>query len=190
MQYPIKTIDNSGSSADNTGLAALAAYTPAAYGQEVTLNDATYGTRKFIFCYTALTSLHQGSVVCIELDTADTTAGMNPRAVLPATSSVYLRFGVCAETVAAAGGIWVQVYGRCDVVCIDGTTDVAINDPLKAANASHCLVQDHADTGTASMIAISECAQTDTPTVQGDATYGDPTDSHQVYLLDRRATVA
>ena len=168
----------------------LAGVTAPAYGE--TLYGLVPGG-KFIYCYTALTTLHQGSVVTISTDTGD-TAGLNPRAVLPTTTSVYNQYGICAETKAAAGGIWVQVGGRCTHSIVDGTTDVGINDPLKPSNGSHALVNDHADTGTASMVAIAESAETDTLTVQGDATYGgqgaSPQTWNTVYLLDRWATVA
>jgi len=184
MRFPISNYD---STADGVvAIESLVLATPDAYGEKAFVTDSE-GYKEFVYCYTALTSLQKGSVVCITLDTGD-SAGQNPRAVLPATSSIYNKFGICAETVTAAGGIWVQTYGRCSHAIVDGTTDVGINDPLKAANGVHSLVIDHTDTGTASMIAIAEEAETDTLTVQGSATYG--TNDHTVFLLDRWATVA
>jgi hypothetical protein len=178
IQYPIRNIDS---------LEALVLETPSSYGVKAAIEDKVSGYQEFIYCYTALTSLRKGSCVCISLDSGD-AAGQNPRAVLPATSAVPNQFGICAETIAVAGGIWVQVYGRCPHAIVDGTTDVGINDPLKPVNGAHNLVIDHTDTGTASMVAFAEEAETSTLTVQGDATYG--LSDNTVFLLNRLATVA
>lgn len=171
--YPIATIDP---------IETLLLGSPE-YGTKQTLPDG----REFVYAYTALTTLVKGGVVALEQDTGD-TAGLNPRATVPATSNVDTLFGIAAETVTAAGGIWVQTYGRCTYARVDGATDVGINDPLKPVNTKQYLAQDHADTGTASMFAIAEEAETDAIAAQTDTTNGDA--DKTIFILGRRCTVA
>jgi hypothetical protein len=171
--YPVQTVDP---------LETLLLETPE-YGAKRTLPDG----REFVYCYTALTTLVKGGCVALETDTGD-AAGQNPRAVVPATSSIHLLHGVAAETVTAAGGIWVQTYGRCTYARVDGATDVGINDPLKPVNTKQYLAQDHADTGTASMFAIAESVEADAIAAQVDTTNGDA--DKTIFILGRRCTVA
>jgi hypothetical protein len=172
--YPIATIDP---------IETLTLERPSSYGVKRTLDDG----REFVYCYTALTSLVKGGTVAINQDTGD-AAGQNPRATVPATSSVANRFGVAAETVTAAGGIWVQTYGRCTYARVDGGTDVGINDPLKPVNAKQYLTQDHADTGTASMFAVAESVEADAVAAQTDTTNGDA--DKTIFILGELCTVA
>lgn len=161
----------------------LAAYHPDTYGTEIIFPSGN----KYIYAYTALTTLVKGGCCAINQDTGD-AAGQNPRATVPATSSIYHLFGISAETVTAAGGIWVQTKGRCTYARVDGATDVAINDPLKPVNAKQYLAQDHADTPTASFMAVAEEAEADAIAAQTDITNGDA--DKTIYLPERWATVA
>ena len=158
-------------------------YGTASYGSQVIWPDG----REFVYGYTALTDLVKGDWVAIETDSADTTAGMNPRITKPATSAVYLLYGVMCAALTAAGGSWVQTKGQCTFAKVDGTTDVAINDFLKGSNGVTYLVQDHADTGTASAVAICDEAETAAVAAQDPIT---GSADHLIHLLGRRATIA
>ena len=124
-------------------------------------------------------------------------------------------FGICAETVSAAGGIWVQTYGRCCYARLDAATDITYAASIKPKQSVQYAVEDHDDTPTASSIGFFERARhgsggatkwggTTWETVadfpwydvamtlavgaQGNTTYGDP--CAQVFLTGNTATIA
>ncbi len=66
----------------------------------------------------------------------------NPKAVAPATSSVYQKVVVATvDQGATAGFQWCVVEGECSAL-VDGTTDVAKDDFLEVLNATNNFVKD------------------------------------------------
>jgi len=156
---------------------------PSTYGVERVFPDG----RKFVYCYTAITTFLKGCVACLTF-TGGGTIGQNPRATVPATTTGILhKWGICCEGVTAAGGIWVQTFGHCDFARVDGTTDTTVGMPLQAVNTGYALITDGASTVTADTIAFAETVETDTLTAQGNATYGAA--DNTVFLLDRWAAL-
>jgi len=152
----------------------------------------TYGTvreyedgAKFIFCYTALTDVLKGDL--FSYTATPNASGYNPQAAVPATSAIYHKYGIACQALTAAGGLWLQIGGRCDFAKIDGDTNVAAGNFLKAANASRAFVFDHGTVATASMLAVAEEAETVALAAQTPAT---GSADHTVFLFDIVATVA
>ena len=127
----------------------------AAYGTEFTLPDG----RRFVYCYTALATILFGGAVVIDY-TGGAASGQNARATLPATSAIPHSFGISTITKAAAGGLWVQTYGRCAYarVCsaAGGGTPVELGAPVKPINAAQYLIRDAAAIATVNAIAFYE----------------------------------
>lgn len=113
------------------------------------------GNQEFIFAYVPASSL-AGQPLVLSFTGVVTT---NPSAVAPATSSVYqlVVFPTAAQG-STAGFQWCQFRGDATVL-VDGTTDVAVSDFLKVANAGTALIKDATSKGTTS-IAIAQAART------------------------------
>lgn len=182
MSYPVKTLNGLASANTNDAIDYILSTSPE-YGTKETLPDG----REFTYCYTALTTLLKGGQVCIDY-TGGAAAGQNPRATIPATSAIAHKFGRAAETITAAGGIWVQTYGRCNYARVDGATDVAIGAFLKPANAVQYAVIDHPSVATASATEIAEEVVTAAIAAQTDTTNGDA--NVTVFITGKLATVA
>lgn len=118
---------------------------------------ATYkeGNKAYVYAYVPASSL-AGQPLVLTFTGVTTT---NPSAVAPATSSVYqlVVFPTAAQS-STAGFQWCQYRGDATVL-VDGTTDVAISDFLKVANAGTALIKDATTRGTTS-IAIAQAART------------------------------
>lgn len=170
---------------------------PSEVDQLVCERPDTYGVireypsgNKYMYCYTALTTFTKGSLACLSFD-GGATAGLNPLATKPATTNALLhKWGICCETVAAAGGIWVQIYGHCNFAEVEGgTTDIAIGDCLQATNATWYLITD-GTTVTADTIAYAESVEAAAVAVQellSTGGTGHCEANNSVFLLDRWA---
>jgi len=152
-----------------------------AYGTVAEYADGS----KFIYAYTALTDVEKGDTLAYT--TTPNASGYNPQAAAAATSAIYHKYGVACQDKTAAGGLWLQIAGRCTFAKVDGTTDVAAGNFLKPANASRLLVIDHNATATASMVAVAEEAETKEAAAQTPIT---GSADHTIFLVDRWATVA
>lgn len=113
------------------------------------------GNQAFIYAYVPASSL-AGQPLVLSFTGVPTT---NPSAVAPATSAIYqlVVFPTAAQG-STAGFQWCQFRGDASVL-VDGTTDVAISDFLKVANAGVALIKDATSKGTTS-IAIAQAART------------------------------
>jgi len=185
-------------------------YGRAPYGAEIILPDG----REFVYCYTDVITWLYGSFCCIDY-TGGAASGQNPNAIVtPSNNSLYHRFGICTSTVAKAGGMWVQIYGRCSYARMDGNTDVTLGAHIKPKQSVQIAVEDHDGTATASAIGHYErCRAGSAGTAkwnhawetvanypwydieftlalaaQNEQTYGDP--CCQVFLTGGLATVA
>jgi hypothetical protein len=165
------------------GVDDLAQMTNLPYGTEVELTDGS----KYLYCYTALTSLVKGGLVCYDF-TGGAAATQNPRATVPVASSIAHKFGRTCKTTTAAGGVWVQTYGRCDFARVDGDTDVPVGAFLKGVTTKQYAAIDHATVATASACEIAEEAVTAAIADQTDTTNGDATAT--VFITGNLATVA
>lgn len=84
----------------------------------------------------------------------------NPQIVaLAAKTAIYYHLVVAMEAVAAAGGVWCAVQGPADIL-VEGTTDVAVGDFLKAVagTSTTALIKD-GTTKTEDSYAIAHAAQ-------------------------------
>ena len=164
---------------------ALVLETPSSYGVEASLPDG----RKFVYCYTALTSILVGGCVAVGRTGGATTAGRNPQATLPETDdNVAHVYGIACKTTDAAGGVWVQVYGRCTFAKVDGTSAVAIGDSLKPVDGAQYLVQDAAvgNTKTAAAVAFAEEAEA---VAYGSQTVTTGTPDNTIFITGQPATL-
>lgn len=121
------------------------------YGATVALPDG----REFVYCYTALATILFGGCVCID-KTGGAASGQNPRATIPATTDMRHKFGIAAQTAGAAGGVWVQTYGRCSYARVDGATNIAIGAFLKPVDVAQYITYDHATVAILQPFAIFE----------------------------------
>ena len=152
----IKTLDGT-DYVGPPGLEALLAEVPSAYGTERQLPVYDGSTGRFVWCYTAETTLKVGMPVQIGYDGYSGTTGFyNPMASIPdASGTVYHPVGVACQTLAAAGGMWVQTKGRCFFARLDGATDVALGTHLTVTAAPY-FTTDHATVKTVIGCAIYE----------------------------------
>jgi len=156
--YPVRTIDGN-DYVGPPGLEALLQMEAPAYGTEITLplivGGADYGPATFIYCYTAETTIKVGFPVQIGYDTYSGTAGFySPMASIPdATGEIYHLMGVACQTLTAAGGIWVQIKGRCAFARVSG--NVALGTHLTYTAAPY-FASDHATVKTVAGCAVYE----------------------------------
>lgn len=133
-----------------------------------------YADREFVYCYAAA-ACAKGDLLRVGIAGHATN---NPVASTVATTAVPTEFGIATATLTGAGGLWVQVKGRCSFAKVDGTTDVAAGDALQGVNSAVHMVKDGGSALTADTIAYAEEAQADNSAVAID-----------VYLLGRDATI-
>jgi hypothetical protein len=188
MEQNIRTLD--GVDYDGPpGLEALLNETAPAYGTRKTIEitdgrGTSFGTGEFIYLYTALTTVVVGGAVQIDYTGyTGTAAYYGPLVTLPATTNIPHIVGIATKTMAAAGGLWVQVSGVCLYARVDGATNVALGTHLKVVNTAQYFTTDHATVETTAGSAIylgcrhgaaGTTAWTDTA-VDGTSTYPFPT---------------
>lgn len=157
--YPIKTLDGVDYSGP-PGLEMLLAMKAPPYGTELDIPVYDGSMGHFIYCYTALATIVVGGCVEISLTGSLVTTGdyKNPNATIPATTAIPHRRGIATKTVAAAGGLWVQIKGRCFFARVvdPATTDIVIGAHLKAVTAVQYITLDHATARTTSGFAVFE----------------------------------
>jgi hypothetical protein len=140
---------------------------------------------EYQWVYTDLTTIVLGGCVCIDY-AGGAVVGQNPRATLPDnTGSVPHRFAIACMPKAAAGGLWVQTYGRCKIAKVDGATDTTVGCFLKPVNGAQYLTIDHATIATVEAFAIEEEVEAAAYNAQTVAT-GNP--SNQIWITGNLVT--
>lgn len=154
--YPLKTHDGDAYPGP-PGLEMLLAMRAPAYGTEIEVPVYDGSTGRFVYAYTAETTLVVGCPVQAAYDGYTGTAGYySPVAsIADATGAIPHLFGVACSTLTAAGGLWVQTKGRVFFARVDGATDVALGTHL-TCGAVEYFTTDHATVKTVAGWAIYE----------------------------------
>lgn len=84
-------------------------------------------------------ALTVGDVVCYTYANA-----VNTDVIRPTTATLNFMAGVAVGAIPVSGFGWIQVKGVNDATNLDGTTDIAIGDSLKAVNGTLAAVKDAA----------------------------------------------
>lgn len=102
----------------------------------------------------------------------------NPKAIQPATSSVYQKMVVATQDQGATAGFqWCVIEGECDGL-VNGTTDVAKDDFLEVLNGTSAFVKDATSRSTNSGAIAREAVTANANTLS------------KIYLFGERSIVA
>lgn len=132
------------------------------------------GKSKLQYLYVPANTV-EGEVLVKTFDGDEET---NPKAIAPATSSVYQKVVVASEDQGATAGFqWCYISGECSAL-VDGTTDVAKDDFLEVLNTADSFVKDATSRSTNSVAIAREAVTADEATLA------------LVFLLGERSLVA